>query len=50
MCGDLEEDDTEAQRLYAGFLHAAHAAIHEAIDHRGGSRGALGDTGGSLRT
>lgn len=41
MCGDLEEDDTESQRLYAGFLQAAHAAIHEAIDHRGGSRGAL---------
>lgn len=41
MCGDLEEDDTEAQRLYAGFLQAAHAAIHEAIDHRGGSRAAL---------
>jgi hypothetical protein len=41
MCGDLEEDDTEAQRLYAGFLQAAHAAVHEAIDHRGGSRAAL---------
>src|ERR1700722_19348576 len=41
MCGDLEEDDTESQRLYAGFLHAARAAIHEASDHRGGSRGAL---------
>ena len=43
MCGDLEEEDTEAGRLYAGFLQAAHAAIHEAIDHRGGSRGALVD-------
>ena len=43
MCGDLEEDDTELQRLYAGFLQAAHTAIHEAIDHRGGSRGALVD-------
>jgi hypothetical protein len=41
MCGDLEEDDSEAQRLYAGFLHAAHSAIHESIDHRGGSRAAL---------
>ena len=41
MCGDLEEDDTELQRLYAGFLHTAHSAVHEAIDHRGGSRGAL---------
>ena len=43
MCGDLEEDDTELQRLYAGFLHSAHTAIHEAIDHRGGARGALVD-------
>ena len=41
MCGDLEEQDTEAERLYAAFLQAAHAAIHEAIDHRGGSRGRL---------
>jgi hypothetical protein len=47
MCGDLEEDDTEAERLYAGFLNAAHAAIHEAIDHRGGSRGVLGDKAGT---
>jgi hypothetical protein len=38
MCGDLEEVDTESERLYAGFLQAAHSAIHEAIDHRGGSR------------
>jgi hypothetical protein len=43
MCGDLDEDDTELQRLYAGFLHAAHSAIHEAVDHRGGSRGSLVD-------
>ena len=43
MCGDLDEDDTELQRLYAGFLHSAHTAIHEAIDHRGGARGALVD-------
>ena len=47
MCGDLEEDDTEAERLYAGFLQAAHGAIHEAIDHRGGSRGALAEAPGS---
>lgn len=38
MCGDLEEQDTEAERLYTAFLQAAHAAIHEAVDHRGGSR------------
>ncbi|MGH7108536.1 MAG: hypothetical protein ACREFT_18740 [Acetobacteraceae bacterium] len=41
MCGDLEEQDTESERLYAAFLQAAHVAIHEAIDHRGGSRGRL---------
>jgi hypothetical protein len=46
MCGDLEEDDTEAERLYDGFLQAAHAAIHEAVDHRGGSRGVLADAAG----
>ena len=38
MCGDLEEQDPESERLYAGFVEAAQAAIHEAIDHRGGSR------------
>lgn len=47
MCGDLEEDDTEAQRLYDGFLHAAHSAIHEAVDHQGGSRAALAGEGGA---
>ena len=42
MCGDLEEDNNvEAERVYAAFLHAAHAEVHEAIDHRGGSRGRL---------
>jgi hypothetical protein len=41
MCGDLEEEDTEAERLYAAFLQSAHTAIHEAIDHRGGSRNRL---------
>ena len=43
MCGDLEEEDTEAERLYDAFLQAAHSAIHEAIDHRGGSRNRLHD-------
>ena len=38
MCGDLEEQDPESERLYAAFVEAAQAAIHEAIDHRGGSR------------
>jgi hypothetical protein len=41
MCGDLEEEDTEAERMYAAFLQAAHTAVHEAIDHRGGSRSRL---------
>src|SRR6202162_1297932 len=41
MCGDLEEEDTEAERLFAAFLQAAHTAVHEAIDHRGGSRSRL---------
>ena len=50
MCGDLEEEDTEAQRLYAGFLQAAHAAIHEAIEHQGGSRGVLGEKAGMRLT
>jgi hypothetical protein len=38
MCGDLEEADGESERLHSAFLHAAEAAIHEAVDHRGGSR------------
>ena len=38
MCGDLEECDAESERLYGAFLQAAEAAIHEAVDHRGGSR------------
>ena len=43
MCGDLEEEDTEAERLYGAFLQAAHTAVHEAIEHRGGSRSRLDD-------
>jgi hypothetical protein len=43
MCGDLEEEDTEAERLYTAFLQAAQGAIHEAIDHCGGSRSRLDD-------
>lgn len=38
MCGDLEEADGESERRYDAFLLAAEAAIHEAVDHRGGSR------------
>jgi hypothetical protein len=47
MCGDLEDEDTEAERLYAAFLQSAHAAIHEAIDHRGGSRDRLDEPAGT---
>ena len=46
MCGDLDEPDGESERLYGAFLQAAEAAIHEAIDHRGGSRGRLEQQGG----
>jgi len=42
MCGDLEEEDTEAERLYGAFLQAAHTAVHEAIDHRARSIHSLG--------
>lgn len=38
MCGDLEEADSESERLYDLFLQAAQEAVHEAIEHRGGSR------------
>ena len=38
MCGDLDEPDSESERLYGAFVHAAEEVIHEAIDHRGGSR------------
>lgn len=52
MCGDLEEADGEAERLYGVFLQAAEEAIHEAIDHRGGSRRRIeqeqGDSGDHL--
>jgi hypothetical protein len=51
MCGDLEEPDGEGERLYGIFLHAAEEAIHEAVDHRGGSRRRIeqqGDSAGQL--
>ena len=47
MCGDVEEDDSQAERLYAAFLQAAHAEIHEALEHRGGSRGRLAEVAGT---
>lgn len=45
MCGDLEEQDPDSERLHAAFVEAAQAAIHEAIDHRGGSRKRLAEQG-----
>lgn len=52
MCGDLEEIDGESERLYGLFLQAAEEAVHEAIDHRGGSRRRIeqqqGDAGDHL--
>ena len=42
MCGDLEEDQQSgAEQLYAAFLHAAQALIHEVVDHRGATRSHL---------
>jgi hypothetical protein len=48
MCGDLDEEGGEAERLYAAFLHAAHSVLHEVLDHRGGSRGRLDDQGSAV--
>jgi hypothetical protein len=48
MCGDLDEEVSETQKLYGAFLRAAHAAIHEAADHRGGSRNKLDEQRGPL--
>jgi hypothetical protein len=48
MCGDLDEEDGESERLYAAFLHEAHSAVHEVLEHRGGSRGRLDDQGGAV--
>lgn len=47
MCGDLDQDDAAEERLYAAFLEAAHAEIHEALEHRGGSRARLAEQAGS---
>jgi hypothetical protein len=48
MCGDLDEEDGEAERLYAAFLHEAHSTLHEVLEHRGGSRGCLDDQGSAV--
>ena len=50
MCGDLEEDVEArgAELLYAQFQHRAQAAIHDAVDHRGGARNRLDGQTGSL--
>ena len=42
MCGDFEDDQAGEELAYGAFLHAAHAAIHDAVDHRGGSRNLSG--------
>jgi len=48
MCGDLEEQDSEAERLYGQFLFAAQTAIHDATEHRGGNRARLDGHEGPL--
>jgi hypothetical protein len=48
MCGDLDEEASGTEQLYAAFLHAAHTALHDAIDHRGGSRSRLDGHEGPL--
>ncbi len=48
MCGDLDEENVESERLYAAFLNAAHSALHEAVEHRGGSRAHLADAAGEV--
>jgi hypothetical protein len=48
MCGDLDEEDGESERMYAAFLNAAQSALHEALEHRGGSRARLEDHGGAV--
>jgi hypothetical protein len=46
MCGDLEEEEAAEATAYAAFLVAAQAAIHDAVDHRGGARERLGAQSG----
>jgi hypothetical protein len=48
MCGDLDDEESGTEQLYAAFLHAAHGAIHDATDHRGGARSRLDDREGPL--
>ncbi len=49
MCGDLDEDDEHGvEKAYAAFLHAAHSEIHDAVEHRGGSRSRLNSQAGTL--
>ena len=38
MCGDLDDVEDEFLKSCSAFLQAAEAAVHEARDHRGGSR------------
>lgn len=48
MCGDVDEQDGEAGRLYAAFLERAQSAIYAAADRRGGSRSRLDGQPGPL--
>lgn len=48
MCGDLDEQDSEADRLYGAFLFAAQTAIHDATEHRGGNRARLDGIDGDI--
>ena len=44
MCGDLDDEEVDgARQLYAAFLQAAQATIHDIVDHRGGARDRLTD-------
>ena len=49
MCGDLDDEASGTEQLYAAFLHAARGAIHDAVDHRGGARSRLDGGQGPLQ-
>lgn len=48
MCGDLEEEETEAQRLYGNFLHLAQTLVHDLTEHRGAARARLDTPEGEI--
>jgi hypothetical protein len=47
MCGDLDEEDDEAGRLYAAFLHAAQGMAQE-LTAKGASRASLDTPNGEI--